>query len=321
MKLFFTIFTVLMATVSFAQRQNVYYLKNNGRYVSIRDSADYVRIVREPDSASVMYNVFEFYLNGKKKLLGKSSTIDPPRFEGQCARFYKNGNKESLTYYKDGLITGSEYDFYPNGKPYVIKEFPDNKDIYNNLVNHYSIIENYDSLGTASVKNGNGYYKGYDNNFKYIEEEGRLENGKRDSVWKGNFKNVKTTFTETYQDGELISGVATDSSGTTTTYSKSRDVPPEFKGGVEAFGKYLATHIRYPSYENEHNIQGRVILSFVVEKDGKLKDIKVNKSASSGLDQEAVRVIKNSPLWVPGTRFGKPVRVIYSVPVSFSLSN
>ena len=49
-----------MATVSFAQRQNVYYLKNNGRYVSIRDSADYVRIVREPDSASVMYNVFEF---------------------------------------------------------------------------------------------------------------------------------------------------------------------------------------------------------------------------------------------------------------------
>jgi len=299
----------------------VYFLKNNGKFVTSRDSADYVRVVREPDSASVLYNVFEFYLDGKKKLIGKSSAIEPPRLEGPCLQFYKNGNKESLTNYKDGLLTGPEYDFYPNGKLYVVKEFPDNKDIYNNLANHYSIIENYDSLGTASVKDGNGYYKGYDNNFKYIEEEGKVKNGKRDSVWKGNDKNIKTRFTETYQDGVLITGAAVDSSGASTTYSKSRDVPPEFKGGVEAFGKYLASHIHYPSYENEHNIQGRVILSFVVEKDGKPKDIKVNRSASPGLDAEAVRVIKNSPLWVPGTRFGKPVRVLYSVPVNFSLTN
>jgi len=155
MKLFFTISTLFIATVSFAQRQNVYFLKNNGKFVTSRDSADYVRVVREPDSASVLYNVFEFYLDGKKKLIGKSSAIEPPRFEGPCLQFYKNGNKESLTNYKDGLLTGPEYDFYPNGKLYVVKEFPDNKDIYNNLANHYSIIENYDSLGTASVKDGN----------------------------------------------------------------------------------------------------------------------------------------------------------------------
>jgi hypothetical protein len=93
---------ILWATGCFSQRQNVYFLKNNGKYVSQRDSADYIRIVREPDSASVLYNVFEFYLNGTQKLLGKSKTIDPPRYEGQCLEYYANGTKESITNYQTG---------------------------------------------------------------------------------------------------------------------------------------------------------------------------------------------------------------------------
>ncbi|HEY4324488.1 MAG TPA: TonB family protein [Mucilaginibacter sp.] len=321
MKFLSTVIILIIGSSAFAQRQNVYFLKNNGKYVDLKDSADYVRVVREPDSASVLYNVFEFYLDGKKKLIGKSSVIDPPKFEGQCVEYYKNGSQKALGNFKDGLMVGLSYEFYTNGKLYIIREYPDNKDLYNDLNDNFLIKASYDSLGTVRVENGVGYYSGYDADFKYINEEGKVKNGKRDSVWKGYYKNVETTFIETYKDGILIIGTGVDKDGKSTSYTKARSAPPEFKGGVDAFGIYLSKNIYYPDFERESNIQGKVILSFVVEKDGKIKDIKVNKSVSPGIDHEAVRVLKSSPLWVPGIMFGKPVRVAYGVPISFSLSD
>jgi TonB family protein len=320
MKFLSTLVALLFTTLCFAQRQNVYFLKNNGKYVPVRDSADYMRVVREPDSATVLYNVFEFYLNGKRKLVGKSTKIDPPKYEGQCLGYYANGAKKSITNYKDGIKTGPEYEFYPNGKPYLVTEYiADGK--LDNYFRNYLITANYDSLGTALVENGKGHCKLYDNNFKYIEEEGDVVDGKKEGVWKGVSTTPQTSFTENYQNGGLISGTATFGDGTTAGYTKTRGTEPMFKGGVKAFGEYLGNNIRYPDYERGNNIQGVVILSFIVEKDGKVTDVKVNKSVSNNIDNEAIRVIKNSPRWVPGTMFARPVKVAYSVPVNFSLKN
>ncbi|WP_295794391.1 energy transducer TonB [Mucilaginibacter sp.] len=320
MKPLFTLIALFLSAICFAQRQNVYFLKNNGRYVDARDSADYLRIVREPDSASVLYNVFEFYLNNKPKLVGKSTKIDPPRYEGQCITFYQNGNKNSISNYKNGNPNGTEFLFYPNGKVYLVKEYPDNA-AYSPIVDNFSIKANYDSLGTALAENGSGYCKLYDNAFKYIAEEGSIKNEKREGVWKGNFENEKTTFTETYANGELVSGTAKFADGQSTTYAKTRSVQPQFNGGISAFSAYLGNNIQYPDYERGNDIQGVVIVEFVVEKDGKISDIKVNKHVSDGLDKEAVRVIKKSPKWIPATVFARPVRVRYRVPVNFALTN
>jgi TonB family protein len=311
---------IIWTTSCFSQRQNVYFLKNDGRYVNQRDSADFVRIVREPDSASVLYNVFEFYLNGKNKLIGKSSTIEPVRLEGQCLEFNSGGARKKMTNYKNGVKAGVEYVFYPSGKPYQVNEYPNSGDVMNQVTDNYLIKANYDSLGTVLVENGNGYYKGYDDNFKEVNEEGALKDGKKDGLWKGNFKNIKTSFIESYIDGKLITGTAINENGKTVIYTKSRGMAPLFKGGLDAFGRYLASHIHYPVEERDKHIQGRVILSFVVEKDGTIRDIKVSKSASPGLDNEAIRVIADSPHWIPATLFGSPVRVLYSVPISFALS-
>ncbi|GAA3964103.1 energy transducer TonB [Mucilaginibacter dorajii] len=95
---------------------------------------------------------------------------------------------------------------------------------------------------------------------------------------------------------------------------------PEFPGGVEAFGRYLGKTIRYPAVDRENGTQGRVILTFVVERDGSLTDIKVSRSLSQGTDAEAIRALKSSPKWKPGIQNGRPVRVQYSVPVSFTLA-
>jgi protein TonB len=96
---------------------------------------------------------------------------------------------------------------------------------------------------------------------------------------------------------------------------------PEFPGGLDKFGAYLGKAIRYPAVARENGTQGRVIVTFVVERDGSLTDIKVTRGIGSGCDEEAVRVLKNSPKWKPGIQNGRPVRVQYSVPISFTLAS
>ncbi|RVU01833.1 energy transducer TonB [Mucilaginibacter limnophilus] len=96
---------------------------------------------------------------------------------------------------------------------------------------------------------------------------------------------------------------------------------PDFPGGMQAFYKYLGNNIRYPAVARENNVQGRVFVTFVVEKDGSLTDIKVMRGIGSGCDEEAVRVLKKSPKWKPGIQNGRPVRVQYSVPIAFNLAS
>jgi len=95
---------------------------------------------------------------------------------------------------------------------------------------------------------------------------------------------------------------------------------PSFPGGEGAFGKYLGKNIKYPAVARENNVQGRVILTFVVERDGSLTDIKVVRGIGSGCDEEAIRVLKASPKWTPGIQNCRPVRVQYSIPVNFALA-
>lgn len=94
---------------------------------------------------------------------------------------------------------------------------------------------------------------------------------------------------------------------------------PEFPGGQQALFKWLGENINYPPIAAENNIQGRVMVSFVVERDGSVSDVKVVRGVDPNLDREAVRVVKQMPKWKPGMQTGKPVRYRYNLPVSFRL--
>lgn len=95
---------------------------------------------------------------------------------------------------------------------------------------------------------------------------------------------------------------------------------PSFPGGISGLRTYLNQNIRYPAEAQENCVQGRVIVRFVVEKDGHISDVTVLRSVDPSLDKEAVRVIRNMPRWSPGKQGGEPVRVRYNVPVSFRLN-
>ena len=98
------------------------------------------------------------------------------------------------------------------------------------------------------------------------------------------------------------------------------DKSPEFPGGRDAFGTYLGKNVKYPTVDRENNVQGKVFVSFVVETDGKLTDVQAVRGPSETLKAEAVRVLASSPTWKPGSQNGKKVRVQYTVPVNFVIS-
>ena len=97
------------------------------------------------------------------------------------------------------------------------------------------------------------------------------------------------------------------------------EVMPQFPGGDQAMMKFVAENVQYPQEARDKEISGRVLVSFIVEKDGSIADVKVVKGIGGGCDEEAVRVVKAMPKWKPGKDKGKPVRVSYMMPFTFKL--
>lgn len=94
---------------------------------------------------------------------------------------------------------------------------------------------------------------------------------------------------------------------------------PEFGPGADKLNKYLADNIRYPELAQENGIQGRVIVQFIVERDGSIAQVQVVRGVDTSLDKEAMRVVKEMPKWKPGKQRGKPVRTKFTLPVQFRL--
>ena len=94
---------------------------------------------------------------------------------------------------------------------------------------------------------------------------------------------------------------------------------PMFPGGDGALMGYLRDNIHYPTVAAENGVQGRVVVGFVVERDGSITDVNILRGVDPSLDREAMRVVKSMPKWTPGKQNGSAVRVKYQVPVSFRL--
>jgi TonB family protein len=303
---------------AYAQRQNVYYFKDDGR-PAYRDSADFIRVVREPDSGSVFFKLMEYYPNGKPKRLSLTSTISPLTLEGSCVSYYKNGQKKEILNYKKGAFRNEQYYYYPNGKLAEVRNYPDSLNRDAPIFGPRYLITTFnDTTGTELVVNGNGVYK-TQNSITKTDVEGKIKNGYKEGNWKITINKDSIHLNELYKQGRLITGTANFKNGDSTNYNE-REKLPQFIGGTSAFNNFLARHLRYPSEAYNYRIQGRVNVTFVVERDGSLSDIKiVGPSPDQSLGAEAIRVVKQSPKWLPGMQYGRAVRVKYTVPIVFNL--
>ncbi len=94
---------------------------------------------------------------------------------------------------------------------------------------------------------------------------------------------------------------------------------PEFPGGMESLYQYLAGNVKYPAEAKANKIEGRVYVTFVVEKDGSVTNARIIRSPHESLSAEALRVVQAMPKWRPGRTGGKPVRVQFNLPINFKL--
>ena len=133
-------------------------------------------------------------------------------------------------------------------------------------------------------------------------------------------KTEHTALTVTGFNRQSNTDLVATQDGDNTVYSfVSMETPPTYPGGMASFYRFLGENIKYPTTAVENNIQGNVFLSFTVEKDGALSNIKIDRKLGYGTDEEAVRVLGLSKRWNPGMQNGKPVRVKYNLPIRFAM--
>lgn len=101
--------------------------------------------------------------------------------------------------------------------------------------------------------------------------------------------------------------------------SCDNEILASFPGGMYHFNQYVKKNIHYPVSDIKHHIHGKVILTFIIERDGRISNVKIKKGVSPEIDAEAVRILKNSPKWIPTKNCGKARRTQFAIPINFSL--
>lgn len=304
-----------------AQRDTIMaYMKNftvapwlapSAKITNSKDSADFIRMVTTPDSSTdnQLFPVNDYYLNGKPKLQGVSNTgLIEAQLQGACIEYFPNGKRKRICNYEKGRLSGDITEYYPNGKIYLSGIYKKDTLI---------VAQCADSTGRVLAENGNGTIILYSDDFKNTIGTGPIKDGLKDNAWNGTL-NDTLRYEATYKSGNLIAGNSYAKSGNKYSFNKEYTAP-EFMGGLNKFGSFLAKSIVYPLEARNNNIQGRAILTFTVDRQGILHDIR-SIQGNLILAQEALRVMRLSPPWKPATSYGITVDVIYSVPISFSLA-
>jgi len=334
---FITIFFI--SSVCLAQKPAITYLGADGRPTKIRDSAVLIRTISSLIPGTNLYPFKENFITGEVFRAGKTSKTNEVALDGDCTMFYPSGKRLFHAVYTQGKVQ-TDTTFFPNGTVFLVNKYiyhiPDSSKL-SRYTTERLITACNDSTGKALITDGNGLFvnyqpqinksllpntphRAYYNGYNTLNEEGSVKNGQKDGAWNANEPGSTYAYTEEYRYGKLLMGESTDKTGKKYKYTV-KEASASFPGGIKAFYDYLGKTMRYPSRARELRVQGKVYITFIVEKSGKITGIRVLKSVNDDMSAEAVRVIQVSPDWVPGQQNGIPVRQQYTVPISFALMN
>jgi TonB family protein len=255
---------------------------------------------------------FTFYANSDK--IRSFRIVNTLGFnEGPFYHFHENGQLKSKGFNKLGSPAGIVFSYYTNGKAQAVESF--NQDDGSSFLINY-----YDSIGQQVISNGNGNGTCIFNSFNWNLpiENGKVVNGKRDSTWTGTHRERNARFIENYESGELISGISYDSTGKKYEYVEI-EVTATPQKEIQGFYEFVGHKLKYPAEARRLGIEGKVFVQFVIQSDGSVNNVTCIKGIGGGCDEEAVRVIKNSPTWLPGRYRGQPVKQRMVLPITFKL--
>lgn len=313
-----------------AQDTTLYYIKYRRpdikdyvRIVTNRDSAEYNMYITPPPAAGRFdekkKDVKEFYIkNNNLKLAGTARVyIDNNSafltFDGSLTEYYPNGHPENIINYHNGKEVGLLTGYFPNANLHAIKKHRGNPNDRFRIDRNFYLLECHDTTGKILAQDGNGTWRKLDKSMRHIVEEGPVADSLEEGEWRG-YINDTVMYHRSYHKGNVL-----PTADTTDQIYYSADREPEFIADNITFHQFLVENILYPQMAKENRIQGKVYVTFVVEKNGSLTNVKALKAPDQLLKNEAERCVKSSPPWAPAIINHKPVRFQYTVPVSFNL--
>ncbi|MEL7002533.1 MAG: TonB family protein [Bacteroidota bacterium] len=241
---------------------------------------------------------------------------------GSWKYFYApNGEKKEVGEFVKGEKKGNWVKWYRNGEGSTIhncdqKVYTDKTEVAEQCF----LVNQYDSLGTQLVVDGNGQSIYFHDNGT-MEYAGLIKDGKREGEWKHYSNEGRLLAIDKFKNGTLVSGISYDSLGNAYEYGQFVEMThPE--DGFEKFYRFVGKNLKYPAPARRQGIQGKVYVQFIIAKDGKVEDIEVVKGIGGGCDEEAQRVmelsVKRLP-WIPRCERGQTAKNKIILPLTFKL--
>lgn len=331
MQLMRTVAAALLCTMLFstihAQNDTTYYFSIELGACD-KEDADWYRKVAKSTNKDGWYAYTEYRKDGTVDVKGYALNPNGAPPIGKSTEYYSDGitiekegtYKQALWNNKSTIQDGTWMLYWENGKKFAEREYRQDagkKYAENLLINHW------DSLGVQRVTNGNGIYtniftKEHDP-YTWYKLSGKVVKRQNEGTWTCTYSDGKPSYIETYKAGELLKGTSYDKQGKKYKYTKIEEAP-EFKGGEAALIKFLQVNITYPAVDKDNDVQGKVLIRFVVGTDGGIEQAKVVRSVSPTLDKEGLRVVNMLPKFTPGKQRGQAVKVLYTLPLVFKLT-
>ncbi|WP_420152865.1 TonB family protein [Siphonobacter sp.] len=280
------------------------------------DSADYFcDFVIQGDT---IYKFTAYEKSGQRRAEGYSLSPSPQLKKSyQYRSYHANQQRHQTGYYTNDQKVGVWHTFYPSGELQEIGVWKKNPRP-NELPFRYELVSFLDTAGHLSVIQGHGKAVTYYENGT-SKETGNFREGLKDSVWTGYYPDGRKEYEETYLSGVLQQGISYDKRGQAYRYQVLEE-PVRFGESQQDLYRFLAQSMRYPVAAQRARIQGKVLLSLKVDKDGTPYQVQVHSSPDETLTEEALRVLSYSKgKWKPGVKRGQVKDDRFQFPISFIL--
>lgn len=283
-------------------------------------------LVKLKDSSG-LYKGMDYYMTGSIKSAGLYLKYNGEFLKtGKFLFYHPNGKKSEEgifiidTNQASSVRTGKWKYYYPDGRPLEEKIFLVSNDF---LTVHSLTMSYWDSTGNQTVVKGNGscqYLKEvvFDSIINKALFTGKVKDGKYDGQWTGQLNNGKIACHYYYQEGQLLAGKVYNSKGVTFSFD-TLNSPAFYEGGEAELIRIYQANIKYPQLEMDNDIQGTVVVKFIVDEEGWLSEFTVIESVSFGLDTQALRAVSQFPRFRPKMVNGKRVKSEYTQSITFKL--
>lgn len=312
MKKLLITFITLLSINSFSQTEKgtLFYVDSLHNIANDKNYK-FTRIVEDYDAVKDSYLFSEYYKSGVRSMKAMSKNKDILILDGLRIDYYENGNKKQQSTYKNNYLNGKQIEWYSNENKKIERELK-----WNPINKTYiiQILQFWNKENEHKIIDGNGEYE---ETTKLYSQKGSVKNGLKQDIWTGNDFKMNTSFSETYDKGELISGISTDGNNTMYPYIHIEDQPHP-KNGMSEFYKKFNENLRLPNSLQNIDLNYRFFIKFTVDKNGQLIEPSTPRELGLDLEKEITRIINKTEKWIPAKKRGIPTEVKYNISIAIN---